>query len=190
MPTTANLARRVGTEAEPAIHPGHRRGVDDVAAFAVGADVRQEGADAVQHAHQIDVEHPAPVVERDVVDAAGGRNAGIVADHMDVAEGLDCLLGRAIDAWRDRRRRRTRRARPARHCAGSLTAALSASVSISASITFMPASAKARPSAKPMPPAPPVTNAVLPASSRMMFPLIEVNRDAIAGAAVRSIRGG
>src|SRR5437868_14847524 len=27
------------SEAEPAIHPGHRRGVDDVAAFAMGADV-------------------------------------------------------------------------------------------------------------------------------------------------------
>src|SRR3954463_11576224 len=51
-----------------------------------------------------------------------------------------------------------------------LTAAESASVSISASITFMPASAKARPSANPMPSAPPVTNAVLPASSRMIFP--------------------
>ena len=51
----------------------------------------------MQHAHQIDVEHPTPIVERDVVDAAGGRDAGIVADHMDVAERLDRLLGRAID---------------------------------------------------------------------------------------------
>jgi hypothetical protein len=35
-------------------------------------------------------------------------------------------------------------------------------------MTFMPASAKAWPSASPMPLAPPVTNAVLPARSRMM----------------------
>src|SRR6516165_91226 len=54
-----------------------------------------------------------------------------------------------------------------------LTAAPNASVSISASITFMPASAKARPSANPMPLAPPVTNAVLPASSRMVPLLTE-----------------
>src|SRR5262249_55347460 len=47
-------------------------------------------------------------------------------------------------------------------------AAANASASISASITFMPASANAQPSANPMPLAPPVTNAVLPASSRML----------------------
>jgi len=37
------LAGGVGAEAEPALQPGHRRGVDDVAAFAMGADMRQEG---------------------------------------------------------------------------------------------------------------------------------------------------
>ena len=56
----------------------------------------------------------------------------------------------------------------------SSTAAANAPASISASITFMPACAKARPSANPMPLAPPVTNAVLPASSRMMFPAISL----------------
>src|SRR6266481_8927702 len=49
-----------------------------------------------------------------------------------------------------------------------LTASARASVSTSASITFMPACAKAAPSANPIPLAPPVTNAVLPASSRMI----------------------
>src|SRR5262249_41298633 len=47
------------------------------------------------------------------------------------------------------------------------TAAVSASLSMSTSTTFMPPSAKAPPTASPMPLAPPVTNAVLPASSRM-----------------------
>jgi hypothetical protein len=60
-----------------------------VAAFPVGADVRQERADAVQHAHQIDVEHPAPIVEQNVVDAAAAGDAGIVADDVDVSERLE-----------------------------------------------------------------------------------------------------
>ena len=83
------LARRVRTEPKPADHPGHGSGVDEVAAFAMGADVRQESADAVKHAHQVDVEHPAPVVERNVVNAAATGDAGIVADHMDISE---CLV--------------------------------------------------------------------------------------------------
>ena len=79
-------AGRVRAEAEAALQPGHRRGVDDVAAFAMGTDMRKEGADAVKHAHQVDVEHPSPVVERDVVDAAAAGDTGIVADHMDISE--------------------------------------------------------------------------------------------------------
>ena len=70
-----------------------------MAAFAVGADMRQEALDAVQHAHQVDVDHPAPVVERDMVDAAAGGDAGIVADHMDVAEPLERRLRGALDAF-------------------------------------------------------------------------------------------
>ena len=58
----------------------------------------RKAADAVQHAHQVDVEHPSPVVERDVVDAAAGGDAGIVADHMDISERLEGRLGRALDA--------------------------------------------------------------------------------------------
>ena len=69
-----------------------------MAAFAVAADMRQEASDAMQHAHQVDVDHPAPVVERDVIDAAAGGDAGIVADHMDVAERREGGLRRALDA--------------------------------------------------------------------------------------------
>ena len=57
-----------------------------MAALAVAADVREEGADAVKHAHQVDVEHPAPGVERDIVDAAAAADAGIVTDHVDMTE--------------------------------------------------------------------------------------------------------
>src|SRR5580693_8916631 len=45
--TTANFGRSVRAEAETAVHAGHRRGVDDVTALAVRADMRQEAADAV-----------------------------------------------------------------------------------------------------------------------------------------------
>jgi hypothetical protein len=71
-----------------------------MAAFAVGADMRQEGMDAVQDAHEVDVEHPPPVIERDVVDAAAAGDAGIVANHMDIAEGRVGRLGRTLDACR------------------------------------------------------------------------------------------
>ena len=64
----------------------------------MGADVRKEAADAVQHAHQIDVEHPSPVVERDIVDAAGRGDTGIVANHMDISERLVRGFRRALDA--------------------------------------------------------------------------------------------
>ena len=64
----------------------------------MGADMREEGADTVQYAHQIDVEHPSPVVERDVVDAAGRGDTGIVADHMDISERLERGFRRALDA--------------------------------------------------------------------------------------------
>ena len=67
-------------------------------ALAVLADVRQEAPDAVHDAHQVDVDHPAPIIDRDLVDAAATCDAGIVADDMDVADGAERCLCRAIDA--------------------------------------------------------------------------------------------
>jgi hypothetical protein len=69
-----------------------------MAAFAVGADVRQKTPDAVEHAHQVDVDHPSPVVERDVVDAAAGGHTRIVANDMHVPERIEGGLRRAFDA--------------------------------------------------------------------------------------------
>src|SRR5690349_21230938 len=82
------LARRVRAKSEPANHARHGGSIDEVTAFAMGADVRQEGMHAVEHAHQVDVKHPPPVVERNVVDAAAAGDAGVVADNMDVSERL------------------------------------------------------------------------------------------------------
>jgi hypothetical protein len=52
----------------------------------MGANMWEEGSDAVKDAHQVDIKHPAPVIERDVVDAASTRNASIVANQMDIPE--------------------------------------------------------------------------------------------------------
>src|SRR3984893_14578558 len=92
------LARRVRAKPQPALHSGHGRGVDDVAAFTVGPDVRQEGTDTVKDTHKVDVEHASPIVDRYVVDAATGGDAGIVADHMDISKGVVRCLGGALDA--------------------------------------------------------------------------------------------
>src|ERR1700687_3648453 len=91
------LARHVRAKAEPAIHPGHRGSVDDVATFAMGADMRKEGTDAMKDSDQIDVEHPSPIVERDIVDAAAGGDPGIVANHMNISECLVRRRGRPLD---------------------------------------------------------------------------------------------
>jgi hypothetical protein len=40
------FTRRVGAKSEPALQTGHRCGVDDVAAFAMGANMREEGSEA------------------------------------------------------------------------------------------------------------------------------------------------
>ncbi|MEH2516683.1 hypothetical protein V1279_002256 [Bradyrhizobium sp. AZCC 1610] len=58
-----------------------------MAAFAMGADVRQKAFDAVEHAHQIYIDDPSPIIQRDVIDAAAG-NAGIVTNHMNPPEGV------------------------------------------------------------------------------------------------------
>ena len=92
------FARPVGAESQSGLHPRHRCGVDDMAAFAMGADMRQEALDAVEHAHQVDVDHPSPIIQRDVVDAAAGSDTGIVAHHMHMPERVECGLRRALDA--------------------------------------------------------------------------------------------
>src|SRR4029079_4486477 len=88
----------VGAESEPTVYPCHGCGVHEVAPFPVGTDVRQEGTNAVQDSHQVDVENPTPGIERNVVDAAAGGDPGIVADYMHISERLVCRFRRAFDA--------------------------------------------------------------------------------------------
>ena len=64
----------------------HGGSIDDVSAFAVPADARQHGDDAVDGAPQIDTHHPVPVGVRGENGRADDRNARIVAEQMDLAE--------------------------------------------------------------------------------------------------------
>ena len=64
-----------------------------MAALAVTADHRHEGADAVDHARYVDADHPVPFLGADVLDPrAVHRDAGVVHRDMQLAEGL---LGRS-----------------------------------------------------------------------------------------------
>ena len=69
-------------------------------AFAMGADMGQKAFDAVKHAHQVDVDDPSPIIQRDVVDTAAGSHARIVAHDMHAAERIERSLRRALDACR------------------------------------------------------------------------------------------
>ena len=71
-----------------------------MAAFAMRAHMRKERGDAMDDAHEIDVDHPAPGVDADVVDAAAAADAGIVADDVNVAELCERRLRRAFDSVR------------------------------------------------------------------------------------------
>ena len=46
--------------------------------LAMRSHMRQEGAHAVDHAHQIYIQNPPPVVERDMVDATPRSDPSIV----------------------------------------------------------------------------------------------------------------
>ena len=94
------LACGVGAEPHAAHHSCHRRSVDEVSTLIVRAHMGQKRPGAVKHAHQIDVEHPFPAIERNVIDAAARSDAGIVADDVNILEGVVGLLARTIDARR------------------------------------------------------------------------------------------
>src|SRR5262249_61447051 len=63
-------------------------------------DMWKESAYPMQYSHHIDVEHPPPIVERDVVDAAARADTGIVANDMHLFECIVRCLGSLLDAVR------------------------------------------------------------------------------------------
>jgi hypothetical protein len=85
-------------------------GVDDTATFAVALEQRHECLHAMHHARQIDIDHPAPILRRNIVGGAGAVRTGFVAHDMYLAEGFDLGLYHALMAAQSRtsdtRRRR------------------------------------------------------------------------------------
>ena len=67
-------------------------------ALTVRSHMRQESPRTVKHAHQVDIEHPFPAIERNIVDAAARRDAGVVADDVNLLECIISFIGRTIDA--------------------------------------------------------------------------------------------
>jgi len=60
----------------------HGGGIDDVSAFAVLLDARQDGDDAVDGAPEIDAHHPVPVGDGVLPDQAAGTDAGVQCTKM------------------------------------------------------------------------------------------------------------
>ena len=58
---------------------------------------RHEGVDRVHEAEDVDVEHPAPVVEALRSDRRRADHAGVVAEHVDAAIALVATLGQRLD---------------------------------------------------------------------------------------------
>lgn len=49
-------------------------------------------------AHEVDIEHPSPAIQRDVVNSAASGDTGIVANDVYVSECVMCCLRGALDA--------------------------------------------------------------------------------------------
>ena len=169
MLTTANLLAEYGLNPSPLFIPA----MDAVLtmwppspwARMCGRNVRMPCSDA----HEVDVEHPSPGVERDVVDAAAAADTGIVADHMDISERLVRRLGRMLEA--DRIGNVTGNAA---HLRPKIAQALDGGgqrVRLDIGEHDLHARLRKGPAERePDAARAPVTNAVLPASSRMISP--------------------
>src|SRR5215471_863362 len=59
----------------------------------MGPHMRHKGTHAVDHSHQVDIQNPAPVVER----AAPTPDPGVVAQDVDFAEGRKGCFGSGVD---------------------------------------------------------------------------------------------
>ena len=148
-------------EAEEARGGGH---VEQVAAPAGLDQRRDEALDHVDRAHQVHVDHRAPVAVLERLDRSPGGDPGHVHDH----------LGRRRRCYRPLGHRRDRLmvgdvggfGEQHLAAAGAASAAVCprASAWMSVSISRPPRAAVARAVARPMPLAAPVTRQVLPAT--------------------------
>jgi hypothetical protein len=65
--------------------------------LALLADQREEDAAAVEHAPQVQVQHPLPGTLRDVGEGRSGLDAGVVAQDVHGAEAFERRVGERLD---------------------------------------------------------------------------------------------
>ena len=95
------LADAVSAQVGRCHQPSHAGGVDDVTLprrvlICRCQHQRCEDADAVDDTPQVDVEHPLPVIEREVRDATHRSDSGVVAHNVDATELRLNLVGQAL----------------------------------------------------------------------------------------------
>ncbi len=162
------LGRDVDRGAGDREDAGHGRRVDDVPALAVREHPRKERLDPVDDAAEQDAQAPVPVVVPRERDRPEDAHAGVVAEHVHVAEDALGLVGRPRESFAvgdvqlDRVHGLARRSPLERVSMWSRRR--------SAMTTFIPAATNAVAMPSPMPLAPPVTNAVLPSTSCISRP--------------------
>ena len=76
------LGRRVDRAAGADLVAGDRRDVDDVPGLLL-LHVRQRRGDAVEHALDVDVDHPVPVVDLEALERRLRHQPGVVDHHVD-----------------------------------------------------------------------------------------------------------
>ncbi len=101
------LGRRIDRAADADLVAGDRGDVDDMPGF-LPLHVRQRRGDAVEHALDVDVDHPVPVLDPQRVEPRLRHQAGVVDDDVDAAAGLDRRRHQRLDLRRGRRRRSPR----------------------------------------------------------------------------------
>jgi hypothetical protein len=75
---------------------GDRGHVDEVPGFLL-LHVRQRRSDAVQHALDVDVDHPVPFVDLEAFERRLRHQAGVVDHDVDAAVGLDRCIHQVLD---------------------------------------------------------------------------------------------
>ena len=99
-PSTPCFATVYGAELLERHDGRHGRHVHDVALLAGGQDARHEGSHAVDHAPEVDVDHPVPLVERDLPREAAVHYARVVHRHVEGPEVLGGGAAHTIDGVR------------------------------------------------------------------------------------------
>ena len=128
---------------------------------------RQEGADAVDDAVQVDADDPVPHAHRAGPRVAGAEHAGVVAQHVGRAVVVERLLGEGLHALLERGVDRPPAARRHPHSVSWASTLRRRTSSTSASTTFIPSPTNRVAIALPMPLPAPVTTATLPSRCSM-----------------------